>query len=161
MNERITDTHIFFWNGPFSNWYDAEFEYKNHKFENSEQAFMWLKALHYGDDEIAEKILNTPDPRKNKALGREIKGFIEEDWTLHSLGYMIDVNIAKFSQNPDLKEHLKNSGDKIIVEASPYDKVWGIGLHQDDDRVLDESQWDGENKLGITLMTVRTKLKNK
>lgn len=159
--ERITDTHVYFWGSILSNWCHAEFEYKDHKFKNSEQAFMWLKAIHFNDNDTAELILNEPNPKENKALGRKIKGFITEDWELHCLGYMIEVNLAKFEQNKDMLKDLISTGDKTIVEASPYDKIWGIGLHWDDDDVLDESKWKGKNLLGIALMEVRNKLKNR
>lgn len=157
--ERITDTHVYFWGSILSNWYSCKFEYKEHKFQNSEQAFMWLKAVHYNDNEIAEQILKTPNPRDNKELGRQIKGFNRKDWGLHCLDYMIDVNLAKFKQNKNLLKDLLSTGDKTIVEASPSDVIWGIGLHWNNDDVLDESKWKGQNLLGITLMTVRTKLK--
>ena len=158
MIERITDKYVFFWNGIFSNWQPAIFEYKDHRFENSEQAFMWEKALAFDDKDIANKILLNSDPRKTKGLGRKVKNFDADKWEKVSLDIMIEVNMEKFSQNLRMEKHLLSTNDKIIVEASPYDKIWGIGLHQDDDRVLDESQWDGLNKLGIALMEVRTKM---
>jgi len=157
--DRITNTHVYFWGSILSNWYGVKFEYKEHEFHNSEQAFMWLKAIHFGDFKIAEQILNTPNPKENKKLGRKVKGFDKEDWELHCLDYMIDVNLAKFKQHEGLLKDLLSTGDKTIVEASPYDVIWGIGLHWEDDDVLDESKWRGKNLLGIALMAVRTKIK--
>ncbi len=157
--DRITDTHVYFWGSILSNWYGVKFEYKEHTFSNSEQAFMWLKANHFGDFEIADQILDTPNPRENKKLGRKVKGFDSKEWELHCLDYMIDVNLAKFEQHESLLKQLLSTDNKIIVEASPYDQIWGIGLHWEDDDVLDESKWKGQNLLGVALMEVRKQLK--
>lgn len=157
--ERITDTHIFFWGSELSNWYYCTFKYKGHTFENSEQAFMWEKALYFNDIESAELILNEPDPSKNKALGRKVKNFDEFEWMKVSFSVMINVNVAKWSSDEKLKELLLSTDPKVLVEASPYDKIWGIGLHWEDDLVLDENNWKGMNLLGNALMEVRKKLK--
>lgn len=157
--ERVTDTHVYFWGSELSNWYKCKFEYKNHKFDNSEQAFMWEKALYFNDTETAEKILNEPNPKQNKKLGREVKNFNSDEWLKVSYQIMVDVNYAKWSSNIKLKQLLLSTGDKTIVESSPFDKIWGIGLHWSDDRVLDEKKWEGMNLLGKCLMQVREKLK--
>jgi len=160
--ERITDTHVFFWGSEFSNWFDCTYKnikYKSITFFNSEQAFMWEKAIFFGDMEMAKKIIETPSPKEAKMLGRKIKGFDAEKWAEVSYQIMVDVNYAKYSQNPRLKKTLLSTDNKIIVEASPYDQIWGIGLSHDDDRVLDESQWRGKNLLGKALMEVRERLK--
>lgn len=156
---RITDTHIFFWGSVFSNWYISEFDYKGHHFHNTEQAFMWEKAMHFNDDEMAQLILATPNPRENKALGRKVRGFDVEKWIIISFPIMVAVNIEKYSQNYELKQILLSTDEKILVEASPYDKIWGIGLRQDDDNCLDETKWQGMNLLGKALMQVRKLLK--
>lgn len=158
---RVTDTHVFFWGEWFSNWYDCIVEYKDHTFDNSEQAFMWEKAKFFGDHEIAKKILMFSNPSKAKKLGRQVKNFDAEKWRDPGYRFMVDINFAKFNQNEFLKRHLLETGDKTIVEASPYDKIWGIGLREDDDRVLDEDNWDGLNLLGKALMEVREILKGK
>jgi ribA/ribD-fused uncharacterized protein len=132
--------------------------YKNIHFENSEQAFMWEKANYFGDTEIANEILHTPNPKENKMLGRKIKNFNAAKWLVAGYDVMVDVCYAKFDQNPSMKKQLLSTGDKIIVEASPYDVVWGIGLHWEDDAVLDEKNWRGQNLLGKALMDVREKL---
>jgi ribA/ribD-fused uncharacterized protein len=155
---RTTDTHIFFWGTEFSNWYASGFTYKGRYFNNSEQAFMWEKAEYFGDEEIAERILSTPSPKEAKALGRKVRGFDAEKWLVISYPIMIAVNGTKYLQNPRLKEMLLATGDKILVEASPYDKIWGIGLREDDDRCLDEHQWQGMNLLGKALMQIRQQL---
>ena len=157
--ERITDKYVFFWGSEFSNWFECDFTYKLHKFRNSEQAFMWEKAVFFGDMETAEKILLTPSPNQNKKLGRKIKNFKEDVWLREGYAIMIAVNMAKFSQNSRLKAILRSTKDRIIVEASPYDTIWGIGLYWEDDRVLDEKKWRGLNLLGKALMEVREKLR--
>jgi len=158
--ERITNTHVFFWGLEFSNWYGCLFTYKGKNFYNSEQAFMWEKALYFNDNTIAEEILHTSSPKVAKELGREIRNFNREKWSEVSYDIMIDVNIAKYTSDPYLEDILLSTGDKTIVEASPTDSIWGIGLHWSDDKVLDESKWQGQNLLGKALMEVRTKLQN-
>lgn len=159
--ERITDKYVFFWGSELSNWYECKFRYKNLTFFNSEQAFMWEKAIFFGDMDTAALIMKTPAPNQCKKLGRIVKNFNAEKWLEAGYKVMVDVNMAKFSQKLILKDVLLSTEDKIIVEASPYDTIWGIGLYHDDDRVLDEKNWKGMNLLGKALMEVREILKNK
>ena len=153
--ERITDTHVFFWGSELSNWHSCIFMYMDERFNNSEQAFMWEKARYFNDTEGAKEILKETNPKNAKALGRKVNGFNAEQWMINSYIYMVAVNYCKFTQNESLKEILLSTGDKTIVEASPYDKIWGIGLHWKDDDVLDEHKWKGMNLLGKVLMHVR------
>ena len=155
---RITDDYVFFWGSVFSNWYPCIFIYENQRFNNSEQAFMWEKARFFKDEVSADAILRETNPRYAKALGRKVKGFKAEPWMVNGFTFMVAVNYAKFSQITDLKETLLSTGDRTLVEASPYDKIWGIGLSQDDDRCLNEIEWRGMNLLGQALMNVREKL---
>jgi ribA/ribD-fused uncharacterized protein len=159
--DRITDTHVYFWGDPtFSNWGEARIVYKDKIFGNTEQAFMWEKAKFFGDEKIAEEILKNDNPSVAKKLGRKVKNFDNESWIINSFTFMISVNIAKFTQHEKMRKILLSTGDKTIVEASPYDKIWGVGLHWNDDEILDEHKWQGMNLLGKALMEVRTKLKN-
>ena len=100
------------------------------------------------------------DPSKHKTLGREIVGFDEYEWNKHKYQFVLDSNLAKFSQNQLLKEFLLSTGTKILVEASPYDKIWGIGLGASDENIANPSLWQGQNLLGIALMQVRDILKS-
>lgn len=159
--ERITDKYVLFWGSELSNWYDCKLTYNGMHFFNSEQAFMWKKAVTFDDTESAIKIAHTASPSEAKKLGRKVKNFDAQKWSEVSYQIMVEVNFAKYQQNPRLKATLLSTGDKTIVEASPYDVIWGIGLHWEDDRCLDESQWRGQNLLGKALMEVRESFKIK
>ena len=159
--ERITDKYVFFWGSEFSNWFECKFKYKNLTFLNSEQAFMWEKAVFFGDTETAALILKTPSPSQSKKLGRNVKNFKEDVWLREGYVIMIAVNMAKFSQNSKLKAILFSTGDKILVEASPTDFIWGIGLYHEDDKVLDEKNWKGQNLLGKAICQAREQIISK
>jgi len=119
---------------------------------------MWEKARYFKDEATANKILETPNPRENKKLGRQVKGFVAEDWMINSFTFMVAVNLAKYRQNSGQKKALFSTGERIFVEASPYDKIWGIGIGMDDDDCLDEHKWKGMNLLGRALTYVRNEL---
>lgn len=173
---KITDTHIYFYGEkPFSNWsasrftswiapseedYGAGFRGTDAEFVNSEQAFMAAKAAYFDDKETLKQILNTGEPEKVKKLGRQVKNFNPDAWTAVSPVIMYDILLDKFGQNPDLLKMLLDTGDKVLVEASPYDTVWGVGLGEDDPLILDPANWRGKNLLGFALMAVREKLKD-
>lgn len=157
-----TDTHIFFWmpDSIYSNFYHPAPTYLpdyDIQFQNSEAAFMFLKAKCFGDSFVAKQITDSAEqtPFIMKKLGKTVNGFKDEIWAEHRYEAMLDAVFNKFGQNPELKEELLASGDKILVEASPYDRIWGIGLAPNDPRVFDESQWRGLNLLGKVLMDVR------
>lgn len=159
--ERITDKYVFFWGSEFSNWYDCHVTYNGMHFFNSEQAFMWKKAVFFDDTKTAIEIAHTSSPAKAKRLGRKVQNFDAQKWSEVCFPIMVEVNFAKYQQNPGLKATLLSTGDKEIVEASPYDSIWGIGLHWEDDRVLNKDEWKGLNLLGRALMEVRESLKPK
>lgn len=153
---RETDTHYYFWRGSFSQWSMRGFLDPNGTaFNCAEQYMMWCKACHFGDKVIAGEIMDLDNPREQKKRGRGVKHFDEAEWDKWKFQYVWNGNWLKFTQNKDLKEKLLGTGNKVLVEASPYDKVWGVGLSEDDDRILDPKQWQGENLLGKVLMAVR------
>lgn len=156
---RITDTHVYFWGGPFSQWYMSDFKSLGREYCCAEQYMMEKKALIFNDLETRQKIMDSKDPKEIKALGRQIKNFDPKIWDKIKLTIVINGNYAKFSCNKELWKLINETGDKILVEASPYDKIWGVGLAEEDDRILDESNWQGENLLGKALMTARTSLR--
>lgn len=151
----------FFWGGVLSNFHPAWFTLDEMKFSTSEQAFMMFKAAEFGDMETAVAIMKEHNPGKCKRLGRKVKGFDDARWKYVSMDYMERACYAKFDQNLQLGKYLVETGDKILVEASPWDTYWGIGMGPDDHNRFDESKWRGENKLGIVLMRVREQLCNK
>lgn len=152
---RVTDKYHFFWSGPFSQWHPCKFEVAELTFNCTEQYMMYCKAMTFGDKEMAAKIMDEPTPSAQKAMGRKVKGYDQQKWDEVKLEIVTQGNIYKFDQNEDLREILLKTGDKTLVEASPYDKIWGIGLGEFDPKCEDESQWQGENLLGIALMKVR------
>lgn len=158
-----TDTHLYFYGGPaiYSNFWPCKFTNGLVDFTTTEQAFMYHKALMMGDNTTASKILNTAHPKDCKQLGREIKNYDDELWSEIRFGVMVYVNALKFSQNPDFSKELMETGDRILVEASPYDKIWGIGLGLNNPDVYDESKWQGQNLLGKALILVREELKKR
>lgn len=114
---------------------------------------MYWKALLMGDDEIADRILAASDPAEAKALGREVSNFDQEVWNDNCDGVVEKGNFLKFQQNQKLKDVLQGTGNRMLVQTSPNDKVWGIGFNTED-ALRNESDW-GENKLGKALMKVR------
>ena len=128
--------------------------------KNAEQAMMGCKASLMGDTDTEQAIYKTSNPKIIKQLGRKVKNFNQEIWDRNKEDIVYKINLAKFSQNPELRDFLLSTGDKLIVEASPYDKIWGIGLSADDPRSDNPSMWLGSNLLGKALMRVREELKN-
>ncbi|GAB7532172.1 hypothetical protein PS3A_45870 [Pseudomonas sp. 3A(2025)] len=113
------------------------------------------KAALFDDQEIRAQVLHAPTPDAAKALGRNVRGFNEKVWLQHRYDIVVRANLAKFSQNPELNEYLLQTGTSVIVEASPVDSVWGIGLAQDNADVNNPNLWKGLNLLGFALMQVR------
>ena len=145
-------------NGYLSNWSPHSFYADGANglvlFETAEHYMMYHKALLFGDLETADKILKTVHPRDVKRLGRLVKNYDDSVWSEKRFDVVLNGNILKFSQNPELLDDLKKYKNKIFVEASPYDTIWGIGLHYDDDRILNESLWCGQNLLGKVINRV-------
>jgi ribA/ribD-fused uncharacterized protein len=142
-----------------SQWYPAPFEVDGVRYATAEHYMMAGKARLFGDTEIAGRIVANDDPGAVKALGRKIKGFDEATWTQHRRAIVEAGNFAKFSQNAPLRKFLLATGENVLVEASPVDAIWGIGLAAEDARALDPAQWQGLNLLGFALMQVRARLR--
>lgn len=100
-------------------------------------------------------------PEILKQLGREVQHFDAEVWDAHKFDIVVKGNLAKFGQNPDLRKYLLNTGERILVEASPFDRIWGVGMREDDKDILHPQKWFGLNLLGFALMVVRDELKCK
>ena len=145
-------------NGWFSNWYPAIFTVDGIVYQNAEQYLMHRKALCCGDKPTARKIMENPDPKTVKFLGRSIDPYDDALWSSVRQDVIYKGLIAKFSQNSGLRHQLLATGKTAIAECSPNDCIWGIGLALDDPRHQDISQWRGQNILGRTLMRVREAL---
>lgn len=148
----------FFWHGPFSQWHRSYFKLDGVRYSCSEQFMMAQKAVLFGDLESARKIMDTFDPKIMKAVGRGVLGFSHETWEANCMAIVASANIAKFSQNEDLGDLLKATAGTTLVEASPFDRIWGIGLPENDVRAGSRKTWRGENRLGRILTEVRLEL---
>ncbi len=145
-------------NGYLSNWYLSEFTIDEVTFSSMEQYMMYKKALCFHDMDTANQIHATDDVSKIKALGRLVRNYNESYW--NGVRQIIIYNglLAKFSQNEDLKEQLKATGNAILAECAVRDKIWGIGLSMKASKRLDRDQWKGQNLLGYALMMARESL---
>lgn len=157
---RITENYVFFWKNTFSQWHPSVFQINEITYKNAEQYMMAEKARLFKDYESEEKILLTNSPKECKRLGRLVKNFDLNIWNSFAKDIVYNGNKAKFTQNQNFYDELMQTGDKILAEASPYDKLWGIGLSEEDDRCLDPSLWQGKNWLGEVLTKLRNDLKN-
>jgi ribA/ribD-fused uncharacterized protein len=145
--------------GCLSQWWPAEFAVDGVTFRSAEHHMMWRKAKLFGDDDTAARIVAAGHPRQAKLLGRRVCGFDEQTWCDHRYDIVVGGSIAKFGQNPTLRDFLLSTDDHVLVEASPTDRIWGIGLAASDQRALDPAQWIGLNLLGFALMQARASLR--
>ncbi len=145
-------------NGYLSNWYQSQFELENIAFSSMEQYMMFQKAKYFDDKVTASKILKSDDVSKIKALGRLVAGYDEKDWNGIRQIVVYRGLLAKFSQKPDLKQRLMDTGNAMIAECAVKDTIWGIGLSMNDPERFDKSKWRGQNLLGYALMMVREEL---
>lgn len=150
---------LFFWGGTFSQWCFSPFEIDGVEYNCCEQYMMAKKAILFQDYESLAKIMGDDDPSYQKAIGKQVKNFDKTKWEKYCRKYVYDANYAKFSQNPDMKAELLKSFGRELVEASPEDRIWGIGLHEHDERSWDKSTWEGTNWLGEEIEKVRVTLK--
>lgn len=141
-----------------SQWWPAPFRLGDEPFPTAEHGMMAGKARLFGDEAARAAILAAPTPGKVKALGRGVKGFDEAHWAAARFELVVAVNMEKFRQNPALAAFLVSTGDRILVEASPVDPVWGIGLAADHADARRPAAWPGMNLLGFALMEVRARL---
>jgi len=143
-----------------SQWWMCSFESNGQKYNCAEQYMMSEKAKLFNDQEMYRQILEETSQDRIKKMGRLIKNFDEQLWNEHKTKIVVQGNYLKFSQNEDLKQFLLDTNNKILVEASPYDKIWGIGVKEDNPCARFPKKWRGENLLGFSLMEVRDMIKN-
>lgn len=146
---------------PFSNWYMSRFIHEGREYNCSEQFMMYKKAMLFKDYDVADMIMEQSHPRKQKFLGREVRGFNERVWNAKCKEIVVPGLVSKFLQDTYCLQTLLDTGDSIIAEASPTDRIWGIGLSEDDPKALSPSQWQGTNWLGEVLMSARDKIVNR
>ncbi|MGO4154084.1 NADAR family protein [Cupriavidus sp. YAF13] len=142
-----------------SQWWPARFSVDGQVFASAEHFMMAGKARLFGDEAALARILAAPSPAAAKRLGREVRGFDEGRWNAACQALVTQGNIEKFRQNPDLAGYLLGTGRRVLVEASPVDRIWGIGLAADDPRAANPDQWRGPNLLGFALMAAREALR--
>ena len=142
----------------FSQWYEASFELEGVKYKTAEHYMMAEKARLFGNGDILAQVLAANHPGEAKKLGRLVQGFKQEVWLEHRFDIVVKGNVGKFGQNLELKQFLINTGDRILVEASPRDRIWGIGLGQNNPNAENPFKWRGENLLGFALMATRNTL---
>jgi ribA/ribD-fused uncharacterized protein len=147
-------------NSCFSQWFESPFKLEDINYPTAEHFMMSEKAVLFGDAATRKLILKAPNPGAAKALGRQVKGYTEEAWVARRFEAVVQGNRAKFSQNPTLATYLVATGTQVLVEASPVDPVWGIGLATDDPRANNPNTWQGLNLLGFALMVVRSELQS-
>ncbi|MEL6930002.1 MAG: NADAR family protein [Cyanobacteria bacterium J06600_6] len=143
----------------FSQWYEASFLLDDIEYQTAEHYMMAEKARLFGDRQTLEKILAANSPGEAKKLGRLVQNFQEETWLKSRQEIVIRGNLGKFKQNEQLGKFLINTGDRILVEASPIDRIWGIGMDRNDFDVANPHKWKGLNLLGFALMEVRNTLR--
>jgi ribA/ribD-fused uncharacterized protein len=144
-----------------SQWWPATFSVDGRTYATAEHYMMAQKAELFGDQETLAAILSSSSPSQAKNLGRRVRGFDEEHWIAHRFETAVRGNLAKFGQSPELEDWLLATGDAVLVEASPVDRIWGIGLAADDARAGDPHSWQGLNLLGFALMKARHSLKSR
>jgi ribA/ribD-fused uncharacterized protein len=144
--------------GCLSQWWEAEFTEDGATFRTAEHYMMAQKARLFRDAEAARRVFAATHPGEAKKIGRQVQGFAEEVWVRERYGIVVRGNIAKFGQHPELRAYLLGTADRVLVEASPVDRVWGIGLAADDPRSGSPAAWRGLNLLGFALMDARDAL---
>ncbi|HET7863559.1 MAG TPA: NADAR family protein [Burkholderiaceae bacterium] len=164
-----TPRYLFFWGHQpqkdgsigktcFSQWFEAAFTVDGTPYATAEHFMMAEKARLFADEGARARILSAGTPAQAKKLGRGVQGFDEHAWNQARFEIVVQGNLAKFSQNPPLAEFLSQTGDRVLVEASPVDSIWGIGLAATDPDAATPQRWRGLNLLGFALMEVRAAL---
>lgn len=143
----------------FSQWWEGHLFIEDEvEFPTAEHYMMACKAALFNDMEVYARILEAKSPGEAKALGRKVRDFDQAKWNAHRCEIVVQGNLLKFSQHEDLKHFLLNTGKRILVEASPVDAIWGIGLERNHSDANNPENWKGTNLLGFCLMEVRDRL---
>jgi ribA/ribD-fused uncharacterized protein len=144
--------------GCLSQWYPAPFTAGGVRYATAEHYMMAGKARLFGDAEAERLVLASDDPGRAKSAGRRVRGFDEDAWAAHRYDLVVAANAAKFARHPPLRDYLLATGERVLVEASPSDTIWGIGLSAKQPEARHPARWRGLNLLGFALMDVRRNL---
>ncbi|WP_246258085.1 NADAR family protein [Amycolatopsis anabasis] len=147
--------------GCLSQWKHSPFTVDGIAYATAEHYMMAAKARLFGDTASEARILRASHPRIAKSLGRSVSGFDQALWRRHRLDIVTAGNLAKFLAHDHCRDVLLSTQDAVLVEASPYDQVWGVALSADDPRITDPNLWRGDNLLGFALMRVRSIFKER
>nr|WP_189105187.1 NADAR family protein [Streptomyces camponoticapitis] len=142
-----------------SQWWQSPFTVDGVEYATAEHWMMAAKARLFDDPEAERKALAASGPAQAKKAGRLVRGFDETVWKRERSGIVVEGNVHKFRQDNRLRDYLLATGDRVLVEASPMDRIWGIGLAADDERAQDPARWRGLNLLGFALMEARERLR--
>jgi ribA/ribD-fused uncharacterized protein len=146
---------VLFWGGWPSNWEPSQFTIDGVEYNCVEQYMMAKKAQLFQDEEIYKKIMSSRYPKAQKEFGGKVRNYDDEKWSAVRYKVVLEATIEKYKQNPVLLERLLATGSAQFVEASPFDKIWGVGLTDDDPRILDPKKWNGQNLLGKAITEAR------
>ncbi|WP_051951796.1 NADAR family protein [Actinacidiphila yeochonensis] len=144
--------------GCLSQWWPSPFTVDGVAHATAEHWMMAGKARLFGDTDAEERALAAPHPKAAKSVGRAVRGFDEEIWCRERYALVVQGSVHKFRAHPDLRAFLAGTRRRVLVEASPLDRVWGIGLAADDERAANPRSWRGLNLLGFALMEARERL---
>jgi ribA/ribD-fused uncharacterized protein len=142
----------------FSQWYPAAFEAASETYATAEHWMMAEKARLFGSDDVRQRIIAAKHPAEAKKLGRQVRDFDPQVWDAQKYALVVTGNYHKFSQHAELHDYLLTTQNRVLVEASPVDAIWGIGLAVDHPDATRPAAWPGENLLGFALMEVRDEL---
>ncbi len=141
-----------------SQWWPSPFVADGVEYATAEHWMMAGKARLFGDAEAERRVLAAEHPAQVKKEGRLVRGFDEAVWERERFRIVVEGSVHKFAADDDLRAFLLGTGDRVLVEASPLDRVWGIGLAADDEAASDPERWRGPNLLGFALMEARERL---
>ena len=144
--------------GCLSQWWPAAFTVDGVTYPTAEHWMMAGKARLFDDPDGLAAVLAARSPAAAKAAGRRVRGFDDRRWDAHRYDLVVAGNLAKFGQHADLRDFLLGTGERVLVEASPYDRIWGVGMAVTNAGVRRPSAWRGRNLLGFALMDVRERL---
>jgi ribA/ribD-fused uncharacterized protein len=142
-----------------SQWWPSPFVVDGVAYATAEHWMMAGKARLFEDQDAERRILTAGSPAQAKNMGRLVRGFDEPTWRRERFGIVVEGSVHKFAAHADLRQFLLNTGDRVLVEASPVDRVWGIGLAANDEAAGDPERWRGPNLLGFALMAARERLR--